>query len=48
MNFFIFIAYLIGSILVVSGVWVPSILAIKIYLVVTTVLALISVYVDKD
>ncbi len=48
MNLIIFIAYLISSVMVVSGAWVPSILAIKIYLVVTTLAALISVCVDKD
>lgn len=37
MNFLIFITYLIGLVLVFAGAWVPSILAIKIYLTIVTI-----------
>lgn len=42
MEFIIFIVYLILTVLVVSGAWVPTILAIKIYLVIITIGALIN------
>lgn len=42
MEFLFFIGYLISAVLVISGAWVPSILAIKIYLVVVTIAALVN------
>lgn len=42
MEFIIFIVYLILTVLAVSGAWIPSILAIKIYLVIVTVGALVN------
>lgn len=42
MQFFVFVAYLIMAVLAVSGAWVPSVLAIKIYLVFVTVCSLIN------
>lgn len=42
MNFLAFVTYLVGLVLVFAGAWVPSILAIKIYLVIATLCALIN------
>lgn len=42
MEFLFFVGYLISAVLVISGAWVPSILAIKIYLVVCAIGALIN------
>lgn len=42
MEFFVFVAYLIMTVLVISGAWVPSVLTIKVYLVVVTICMLIN------
>lgn len=48
MDLLIFIAFLIMSVLVIAGVWVPSIIAIKIYLVVITVVTFINLAADMN
>lgn len=48
MEFIIFIVYLILAVLAVSGAWIPSILAIKIYLVIVTVGALVNLLTAKS
>lgn len=42
MEFVVFCVYLVATALVLAGAWVPSIMAIKIYLFVVTVLTLIN------
>ena len=46
MQLLAFIIFLIMTVLVISGAWVPSLLAIKIYLVIATLCAFINFSVE--
>ncbi len=48
MEFIVFCFYLVATVLVLSGAWIPSILAIKIYLFIVTALSLINLGADTN